>query len=257
MKNQEHIFSYFEIDALDHVFLRISYFMMSVLVPSLTNNHHHHSPFFTSMSNTQATRRLNGTKSGTKLNTPTTPPKSNDNDQDSDQVPYGVVNSMKQRFLNKVNQSYVFNPTTNVIGRPPLSKNSSRLSSNENLIQHKTLPSPLKRTTRLSRSQDNLSNSPSITVPPSTQQIPTEQYTSYLQPKHELIIVDTTTKRNHVPENENDRFTDDDNEDGKLRTGPKSSSHRQSYTELHRDEAPKPGEKEYIHFLYSQSVLLN
>jgi hypothetical protein len=188
---------------------------MSVLVPSLTNHHHHH---FSNNTN----RRINGNLSQTKQNRLT---KLNDNnDQNKDHVPYGVVNSMKQRLLNKVNQSFLFNQNSTLI-RHTLSKPSSRISSNENLLQTKTLLSPLKRTTRLSRSQDNLTNTIS-------NQTITEQFTSYIQPKQDVIIVDTTT---------NDNNNNNNVDDGKLHAGQKTSTHRQSYTELHVDEAPKPG----------------
>ena len=223
---------------------------MSVLVPSLTNNHHHHhahhhSPYYPTVNNAHPPRRHHTNKGTAKSSSSSSSSmKTNDNESEGDHVPFGVVNSMKQRFLSKVNESYVFNQTTNSIARPPLSKNSSRLSSNENLLQTKNLPSPLKRTTRLSRSQDNLSNPPPLPSISGQTNI-VEPDTSYLQPKHELIIVDALTKSNHSQENENDHFTDDDLDDGKLRTGQKSSAHRHSYTELHHDEAPKPGKNAF------------
>jgi beta-glucosidase-like glycosyl hydrolase len=201
---------------------------MSVLVSSLTNPHH------TTYFSNNTTRRINENVSQTKLNRLTSN-KLNNHDQNKDHVPYGVVSSMKQRLLNKVNESFLFNNTNNnnnnnnnnnsTLLRHSLSKPSSRLSSNENLLLTKTYISPLKHTTRLSRSQDNLTNDNN-----SINSIlnPIEQFTSYIQPKQDVIIVDTTTNEN------------DDN-DGKLSAGQKTSTHRQSYTELHVDEAPKPG----------------
>jgi hypothetical protein len=167
---------------------------MSVLVPSFpssTNSHHHY------FSN----HRINGNLSQS------TKHMSLKNyhlieDMEKDHVPFGVVNSMKQRLLDKVNESLFLN-NNSTLTRYTLSK-----SSNENLLQIKSNISPLKHTTRLSRSQDNLINNNNI-----------EQFTSYLQPKKDLIIVDTTTTSNdeHI------------------------SIHRHSYTELHVDEVPKPG----------------
>lgn len=188
---------------------------MSVLVPSLTN--HHHSSFF-SMNNNRRHHHGN-TSSQTKNHRSSLNP-SHDHEQNKDHVPYGVVNSMKQRLLNKVNESFLFNPHS-TLTRHSLSKPSSRLASNENLLQSKPIVSPLKRTTRLSRSQDNLLiNGTSH---------PTEEFTAYIQPKQDVIIVDVTSD------------DDEDHADGKLHPGQKTSTHRQSYTELHVDEAPKPG----------------
>ncbi len=81
----------------------------------------------------------------------------------------------------------------------------------------------MKHTTRLSRSQDNLTNDNN-----SINSIlnPIEQFTSYIQPKQDVIIVDATSN---------------DEDEEKLHSGQKTSIHRQSYTELHVDEAPKPG----------------
>lgn len=204
---------------------------MSVLVSSLTNPHH--SNYFSNNS----TRRINENLSKKKSNHLTTN-KLNNHDQNKDHVPYGVVNSMKQRLLNKVNESFLFPPNTNnnnnntnnnnsTLLRQSLSKPSSRLSSNENLLQTKISLSPLKHSTRLSRSQDNLTDNNHHTI--NSFSNPTEQFTSYIQPKQDVIIVDTTTNEYH--------FEDE----GKLSAGQKTSLHRQSYTELHVDEAPKPG----------------
>jgi hypothetical protein len=158
---------------------------MSVLVPSFpssTNSHHHY----------YSNHRINGNISQSIKHMSLTNRLTEDIDKDH--VPFGVVNSMKQRLLDKVNESLT-------LTRHTLSK-----SSNENLFQTKSIPSPLKHTTRLSRSQDNLLNNN------------TEQFISYLQPKQDLIIVDTT-------------ISNDEN----------ISIHRHSYTELHVDEVPKPG----------------
>ena len=168
-------------------------------------------------------RRLHGNTSSsskTKSHRSSLNP-SHDHEQNKDHVPYGVVNSMKQRLLNKVNESFLFNPHS-TLTRHSLSKPSSRLASNENLLlQSKPIVSPLKRTTRLSRSQDNLLiNSVNH---------PAEEFTSYIQPKQDVIIVDATSD------------VDEGDVDGKLHPGQKTSAHRQSYTELHVDEAPKPG----------------
>jgi len=168
---------------------------MSVLVPSFpssTNSHHHH--YFSN-------HRLNGNLSqSTKhisLKNHLT------EDMENYHVPFGVVNSMKQRLLDKVNESLFLNTNNSTLTRHSLIK-----SSNENLLQIKSNISPLKHTIRLSRSQDNLINNNNNT----------EQFTSYLQPKQDLIIVDTTTSNDeHI------------------------SIHRHSYTELHVDEVPKPG----------------
>ena len=101
---------------------------------------------------------------------------------------------MKQRLLDKFNQSVLLN-----------THHSALKSSNDNLLQVKSNFSPLKQTTRLSRSQDSLLNHH-------------EPFISYLQPKQELIIIDATVS---------------DEE--------KSTSPRISHTELHVDEVPKPG----------------
>jgi hypothetical protein len=197
---------------------------MSVLVPSLTNNlHHHHSSSYFS---TNTNCRINGNMSQTKANR-LTPNKVNENDQTTDHVPYGVVNSMKQRLLDKVNESFLLSNNSTLI-RHALSKPSSRISSNENLLQTKPSLSPLKRTARLSRSQDNLTNN---TNSFSGQLLTTEQITSYIQPKQDVIIIETTTNN----------IIEDNDDEGKLRAGHKTSIHKQSYTELHVDEAPKPG----------------
>jgi hypothetical protein len=195
---------------------------MSVLVPSLTNNHHQYSSYFSTNTNC----RINGNLSQTKSNRLT-----HENDQTNDHVPYGVVNSMKQRLLDKVNESFLLNNNSTLI-RHALSKSSSRIPSNENLLQTKTSLSPLKRTARLSRSQDNLTNTNSF----SGHLLTTEQITSYIQPKQDVIIVDTTPPTT-IPNNINE----DNDDEGKLRAGQKTLTHRQSYTELHVDEAPKPG----------------
>jgi hypothetical protein len=199
---------------------------MSVLVSSLST---HHAPFFSS---NNPNRRINGNISTTKQTRLTT--KTSENEMDSDHVPYGVVNSMKQRLLNKVNESYLLNNTSTSI-RHSLLKSSSRISSNENLLQTKPSLSPLKRTARLSRSQDNLTNNNTINSI-TGQTVTAEQFTSYIQPKQDVIIVDTPTATIVTPTN-----NENNDEEGKLRAGQKTLTHRQSYTELHVDEAPKPG----------------
>lgn len=207
---------------------------MSVLVSSLTNLHHHSNYF-----SNNSTRRINENLIQTKQNRSITKKLNVQDQTDDDHVPYGVVNSMKQRLLNKVNEAYLLNNNNNnnnnnnhsnnnnnsSLLRNSLSKQpSARLSSNENLLQNnKTNSSPLKHTTRLSRSQDNLTNNHFISNH-------SEQFNSYIQPKQDVIIVDTTTTNEEfIQENE------------KLSAGQKTSTHRQSYTELHVDEAPKPG----------------
>jgi hypothetical protein len=112
---------------------------------------------------------------------------------------------MKQRLLDKVNESLLLN------NRQP-----SRLSSNENLLQIKPL---LKPTVRLSRSQENLLNNH------------TESLTSYLQPKQDVVIIDTT-------------ITNDE-------------THRHSYTELHVDEVPKPGTVSTVKNMFERQIRLS
>jgi hypothetical protein len=170
---------------------------MSVLVPSSTTTTHH--LYF---STNPINRNLSQSTKHMPLTNRLTSKLNGDNDNNNDHVPFGVVNSMKQRLLDKVNESLLLNNNSTLI-RHPLTKSSARISSNENLLQTK----PLKSTTRLSRSQDNLSNNDN-----------TEQFASYLQPKKNVIIVDTTT-------------SNDEN----------ISMHRHSYTELNVDEVPKPG----------------
>ena len=176
---------------------------------------------------TNTTRRMNGNISQTKSNRLSTN-KLNEHEQTNDHVPHGVVNSMKQRLLNKVNESFLLNNNSTILRHALTKSSSSRISSNENLLQTKSLISPLKHTTRLSRSQDNLTNNSINYIP--GQIIINEQFNSYIQPKQDVIIVDTTPNEN----TNDDDDEDDDNE--KLHTG-----HKQSYTELHVDEAPKPG----------------
>jgi hypothetical protein len=169
---------------------------MSVLVPSSTTTTHH--LYF---STNPINRNLSQSTKHMPLTNRLTSKLNGDNDNNNDHVPFGVVNSMKQRLLDKVNESLFLNTNNSTLTRHSLIK-----SSNENLLQIKSNISPLKHTIRLSRSQDNLINNN------------TEQFTSYLQPKQDLIIVDTTTSNDeHI------------------------SIHRHSYTELHVDEVPKPG----------------
>ena len=157
---------------------------MSVLVPSFPSSNNSH--FFPHLkgSHSQSTKYMS---------LPST-------NFENDQVPFGVVNSMKQRLLDKFSESLLLNSTC---------QTNSKSNS-----------APLKQTTRLSRSQDNLLNNNNNTNQ-------TEQLTSYLQPKQDVIIVDRTTS----------------NEE-------KLSAHRLSYSELHIDEVPKPG-KMMIDEMYS------
>ena len=171
---------------------------MSVLVPSLLNNHHHHHRF----------------------------EQPQQQQQENDHVPFGVVNSMKQRLLNKVNESY-FNST---LSKHSITKQAS--TSNENLLQTKTNTLPLKHCTRLSRSHDNLNNN--INHHHHHHHLP-EQITSYIQAKQDVIIVETTTTTTTTATVQNDE------QQGRLHPTQKTSIHKQSYTELHVDEAPKPG----------------
>lgn len=213
---------------------------MSVLVPSLTSNHHHHRPHASYFSTNTTNRRMNGTSSQTSQNR-LAQNTSNEHEKTSDHVPFGVVNSMKQRFLDKVNESFILNNNSTII-RNSFLKSTSRISSNENLLQPKTSVSSLKSTTRLSRSQDNLTNNTTNNITHTTnstsgQTVTNEQFTSYIQPKQDVIIVDTTVNNNTHHHHENNNHDDD----GKLRASQKTLAHRQSYTELHVDEAPKPG----------------
>jgi len=177
--------------------------------------------------------------------------KSSETDQDGDHVPFGVVNSMKQRFLNKVNESYVFHHHQSTLTRTSLSKPSSRQPSNENLLQTKSLTSPLKRTTRLSRSQDNLShqvNHPTVV---------NEQFMSYLQPKQDLIIVDTTSSTTNDHE-EIDGLDHHQIDETKIRSAGKTATkHRQSYNELHCDEVPKPGTVTTVKNMFERQIRLS
>ena len=154
--------------------------------------------------------------------------KIHENEQTNDQVPHGVVNSMKQRFLDKVNESLLLNHVSSN-GRYTLSKPSS---SNENLLQTKPTYSSLRHTARLSRSQDNLANHHTISSIPG-QFLNNEQFTLYLQPKQDVIIVETTTT-------EESSHADDVNVE-KLNSEQKGSTHKQPYTDIHEDETPKPG----------------
>lgn len=171
---------------------------MSVLVPSLSNHHHAH--------------RFE--------------------QQENDHVPFGVVNSMKQRLLNKVNESY-FNST---LSKHSITKQAS--TSNENLLQTKTNTSPLKHSTRLSRSQDNLNN-----------HVLPEQITSYIQAKQEVIIVETTVR--------NDELLQPQQQQGCLHPAQKTLIHKQSYTELHVDEAPKPGTVTTVKNMFERQIRLS
>ncbi|UJR21926.1 hypothetical protein I4U23_024995 [Adineta vaga] len=187
---------------------------MSVLVPfipSSTNTHHH---YFSNGNLTQTNKHMSLTnRSISKLT----------NDNENDHVPLGVVNSMKQRLLDKVNESLITN-NHSTFTRHSLSKTSSRVSSDENLLQTKPIISPLKRTTRLSRSQDSLLNNNNNA----------ESFTSYLQPKQDVVIVDANIS----------------NEENIL-------NHRHSYTELHVDEVPKPGTVTTVKNMFERQIRLS
>lgn len=178
---------------------------MSVLVSSSVNNHHQHHYF--------SNPHINRNASPTRKQVPPTyrsAPKLNENTNgniENDQVPLGVVHTMKKRLLDKANESLLLN-NSSTLPRHSLIKPSTRLQSNENLHQNKSLTLPLKQTTRLSRSQDNLiNNNHSL-----------ESFAVYVQPKQDVIIVERTK-------------SDDDT----------LANSRHSYIELHMDEVPKPG----------------
>ncbi|UJR27285.1 hypothetical protein I4U23_008580 [Adineta vaga] len=234
---------------------------MSVLVPSLINNHHHpHTSYYSNNS----TRRIHGNISQTKQNRLSINI-INESEPTNDHVPHGVVNSMKQRFLEKVNESFLLN-NNSTITRHGLSKPSS----NENLLQTKPTFSSLKHTTRLSRSQDNLTNNHTINSIP-VQLINHEQFTSYLQPKQDVIIIETTTnEKSHDDHHVDDDDDDDDDDDGdanvndnddvhieKLHTGQKLSTHKQSYKEIHEDETPKPGTVTTVKNMFERQIRLS
>ncbi|CAF0757028.1 unnamed protein product [Adineta ricciae] len=214
---------------------------MSVLVPSLINNHHHH-PHSSYYSN-NSPRRTHGNISQTKQNR-LSMNKIHENEQTNDQVPHGVVNSMKQRFLDKVNESLLLNHASSN-GRHTLSKPSS---SNENLLQTKSTYSSLRHTARLSRSQDNLANHHTISSIPG-QVLNNEQFTLYLQPKQDVIIVETTTT-------EESSHADDANIE-KLHSGQKGSTHKQPYTDIHEDETPKPGTVTTVKNMFERQIRLS
>ncbi|CAF0938248.1 unnamed protein product [Adineta ricciae] len=188
---------------------------MSVLVPSIpssTNTPHH---YFSNGNSNQTTKSLPfKTRSTLKLT----------NENENDHVPFGVVSSMKQRLLDKVNESLLATHHSTLV-RHSLSKTSARLSSNENLLQTKSAISPLKHSTRLSRSQDSLLNNNNNNI---------EAFTSYLQPKQEVVIVDA----------------DISNEEN-------ISNHRHSYTELHVDEVPKPGTVTTVKNMFERQIRLS
>ncbi|CAF1531765.1 unnamed protein product [Rotaria sordida] len=166
------------------------------------------------------------TKSISSINRLTSKLNENNNgNMENDHVPFGVVNSMKQRLLDKANESLLLN-NNSTFNRYSLSKPPpSRLSSNENLFQTKSSISSLKHTTRLSYSQDNLLNNNNNN---------TEQFTSYLQPKQDVIIVERT------------KSTDEN-----------ISTYRHSYTELHMDEVPKPGTVTTVKNMFERQIRLS
>ena len=130
---------------------------MSVIVssfPSSINTHHYYFSKY----------HLNGTHSSSIKHTSTTNyltsklNENNNEDMNDDRVPFGVVNSMKQRLLDKANESLLLNSNSSTLIQNSLSKSSSRMSSNESLLQTKSSTSPLKYGIRLSYSQDSLLN---------------------------------------------------------------------------------------------------
>ena len=179
---------------------------MSVIVssyPSSTNIHpYYFSKYHLNGNYSLSTKHRSTTDSLTlKFN------ENNHDDIDNDRVPFGVVNSMKQRLLDKANESLLLNSNSSTLIQHSLSKSSLRMSSNENLLQTKSSTLSLKYGTRLSSSQDSLLNNRT-----------TEQLASYMRSKQDVIIVDKKT------------FNDEN-----------VSIHRPSYAELHVDEIPKPG----------------
>lgn len=142
---------------------------MSILVSSILSTH------------VYSTTRRNGNVSTVIEQTPL--------NMENDQVPLGVVNSMKQRLLDKFSESVL---------------NSSYTSGTRS-----TNGSTLKRTTRLSRSQDSLLNEHSQILP------------TFLQPKKNVIIVDrTVTKEKQI------------------------LKRPLSQMDLQVDETPRPGERD-------------
>ncbi|CAF1407973.1 unnamed protein product [Rotaria magnacalcarata] len=188
---------------------------MSVLVSSSSTTSHHY------FSNPHVNENVSSTRKQASLTYRSTP-KLNETTNghiENDHVPYGVVNSMKQRLFDKVNESLLSN-NNSIVARHSLSKPSLRISSNENLLQTKSLTSPLKQAARLSRSQDNLINA--------------EPFASYLQPKQDVIIVERTKSDDEI-----------------------LAASRHSYTELHIDEVPKPGTVTTVKKIFERQIRLS
>ncbi|CAF4879373.1 unnamed protein product [Rotaria sp. Silwood1] len=200
---------------------------MSVLVSSSTSSINTHHPYFP---NHNINENISPTTKSILSTNRFISRKFNENyngNIENDHVPFGVVNSMKQRLLDKANESLSLNNNL-IFNRHSLSKlssSSSRLSSNENLLQTKSSISPLKYTTRLSRSHDNLMNNNNNN---------TEQFTSYLQPKQDVIIVERTK-------------SNDEN----------FPTYRHSYTGLHMDEVPKPGTVTTVKNMFERQIRLS
>jgi hypothetical protein len=140
---------------------------MSILVPSATRNHHY-VPMRQLNGSSVAPRKIIpfANRSISALNEMT------DSDMNTDRVPLGMVSSMKQRLLDKFNESLLLN-NPGALNRQSLFK-----ASNENLLQPK---SSLKHTARLSRSHENLLNDPS------------ESLSTYLHTKPNVVIVETSS----------------------------------------------------------------
>ncbi|CAF3703287.1 unnamed protein product [Rotaria socialis] len=188
---------------------------MSVLVPSSSTTSRHY------FSNPHVNGNVSAARKQTSLTYRSTPKlnETTDGHIENDHVPYGVVNSMKQRLFDKVNESLLSN-NNSIVARHLLSKPSLRISSNENLLQTKSLTSALKQTARLSQSQDNLINA--------------EQFASYLQPKQDVIIVERTISDDEI-----------------------LATSRHSYTELHIDEVPKPGTVTTVKKMFERQIRLS
>ncbi|CAF0724795.1 unnamed protein product [Didymodactylos carnosus] len=189
-----------------------------------------------------------------------------------DEVPSNIVNVMKQRFELLTSNRY----TTAAIKYRSLSKNITS-DSHENLfltnsaipkvipqqmlqsvpslipqvpllpstlsiVVTKT-PSPLKNMARLSRSQDNLTANQHSTTYIGGHIVTAEQLSSFLTPKNDVIIVDTTAT------NLTDNHT--------LQSTHKTSSVRHSYTELHVDEAPKAGTVEQVKNMFERQIRMS
>ena len=101
-----------------------------------------------------------------------------DSDMNTDRVPFGMVSSMKQRLLDKFNESLLLNHPG------ALTRQSALKASHENLLQTK---SSLKHTARLSRSHENLLN------------LQSESLNAYLQAKPNMVIIETSSHEEPLP----------------------------------------------------------